>query len=154
MALTSDKRAILRRLESQLSSSSGLDVVLDRYYEGWQRLEHIGLAVPQELRRFEMVANWCRTTVDAVSNRQRMKTFYLPGEDVASEDLREGWDSNNLDSESKIMQKEKLILGRGFVSVGSNREDPDHPLIQIESPHEIAVEVDTVAPDADRKFVV
>src|SRR5690606_19843835 len=30
----------------------------------------------------------------------------------------------------------------GFVSVGTNEEDPDHPLIRVESPREIAVDVD------------
>src|SRR5699024_911235 len=68
-------------------------------------------------------------------------TFYLPGEDSSSQDLREGWEYNNLDSESKIMQREKLILGRGFVSVGSNEDDEDNPLIQVESPREMSVSV-------------
>lgn len=144
MALQSDELGILRRLESGLTNLSGTDILNDRYYEGMQRLEHIGLAVPPELRRFEMIPNWCRTTVDSVSNRQRLRSFYLPGEDRASNELREGWDYNNLDSESKIMQKEKLILGRGFVSVGSNAEDPSNPLIQVESPRELSVEVNPV----------
>lgn len=144
VALTNEELGILHRLESKLSTVSMKDLRNDRYYEGAQRLEHIGLAVPEELRRFEMIPNWCRTTVDSVSNRQRMRSFYLPGEDKSSELLREGWDYNNLDSESKIMQKEKLILGRGFVSVGSNAEDPSNPLIQVESPRELAVEVNPV----------
>ncbi|NKG22216.1 phage portal protein [Paeniglutamicibacter terrestris] len=137
MALTSEVQSSVDYLESQLAATSAADVLNDRYYEGSQRLEHIGLAVPPELRRFETAANWCRTTVDAVANRQKMKAFYLPGEEVASEDLMEGWDANNLGSESQILGKEKLILGRGFVSVGSNEEDPDHPLIQVESATEI-----------------
>lgn len=144
MSLSGKELGILHHLETKLSEQNANDVLNDRYYEGKQRLEHIGLAVPPELRRFEMIPNWCRTVVDTVSNRQRMKTFYLPDEDKASVQLREGWDYNNLDSESKIMQKEKLILGRGFVSVGSNEEDPANPLIQIESPRELAVDVDPV----------
>lgn len=141
MALTSEIQSLVDGLERQLSVLSAADVLNDRYYEGSQRLEHIGLAVPPELRRFETAANWCRTTVDAVANRQKMKAFYLPGEEVASEDLMEGWDANNLGSESQNLGKEKLILGRGFVSVGSNEEDPDHPLIQVESPTEIVANV-------------
>lgn len=141
MALTNEVRALLTDHENRLAVAATHDVLNDRYYEGAQRLEHIGLAVPPELRRFETAANWCRTTVDAVAHRQKMKTFYLPGEDVASEELREGWDANNLDSESQLLGKEKLILGRGFVSVGSNEEDPDHPLIQVESPRELSVDV-------------
>lgn len=141
MALTAEVQATVDGLERQLGAMFAADLLNDRYYEGTQRLEHIGLAVPPELRRFETCANWARTTVDAIAHRQKMKTFYLPGEDVASEDLRDGWDANNLDSESQLLSKEKLILGRGFVSVSSNEEDPDHPLIQVESPRDIAVDI-------------
>lgn len=144
MALSNEELGILHRLETQRMAQSDPDVLNDRYYEGQQRLEHIGLAVPPELRRFEMIPNWCRTVVDTISNRQRLRTFYLPDEQQASSLLREGWEYNNLDSESKIMQKEKLILGRGFVSVMSNPESPSDPIIQIEDPRELAVEVSPV----------
>ncbi|MDZ4322337.1 MAG: phage portal protein [Phenylobacterium sp.] len=141
MALTDEVQSSLNGLERQLGAMFAGDLLNDRYYEGSQRLEHIGLAVPPDLRRFETAANWCRTTVDSVAHRQKMKTFYLPGEDRASEALREGWDANNLDSESGLLSKEKLILGRGFVSVSSNEEDSEHPLIQVESPRDIAVDI-------------
>jgi len=127
--------------ESRLTFLSGADTLNDRYYEGAHRLEHMGLAVPPELRRFETSANWCRTTVDSVADRLSMRSFYMPGEDQASAELREGWDANNLDSESLVHHQESLILGRGFVSVGSNEEDPDHPLIQVESARELSVDV-------------
>lgn len=141
MALTREMQSLMQGLEQSLSAASNADTLNDRYYEGTQRLEHIGLAVPPELRRFETSANACRVTVDSIADRQKMKTFYLPGEDVASEELREGWDANNLDSESQLLRKEKLILGRGYVSVGSNEEDPEHPLVRVESPRELAVDV-------------
>ena len=142
MALSQQELDALHLLEQNLIFNSTADIRNDRYYEGTQRLEHIGLAVPPELRRFETLANWCRTVVDTVANRQRLKTFYMPGEDEFSKDLQEGWEYNNLDSESKIMQKEKLILGRGFVSVGSNEDDPENPIIQVESPREMSVDID------------
>lgn len=141
MALSREELDTLHHLEMNLAVNGPKDVLNDRYYEGLQRLEHIGLAVPPELRRFEMIPNWCRTVVDTVSNRQKLRTFYLPGEDEASGDLREGWEYNNLDSESKIMQREKLILGRGFVSVGSNEAEPGNPLIRVESPRELSVDI-------------
>lgn len=145
MALSNEELGILHRLETQYHGQNDMDVLNDRYYEGLQRLEHIGLAVPPELRRFETIPNWCRTVVDTISNRQNLKTFYLPGEQQSSDLLREGWEYNNLDSESKIMQREKLILGRGFVSVLSNPDDPENPIIQVEDPKELAVEVSSVS---------
>lgn len=141
--LTSDEAKRVDALADRLLQTYSQDTRLDRYYEGRQRLEHIGLAVPPELRRFETVLNWSRTVVDSVSDRMRMKAFYLPGEDRASEALRESWDYNNLDSESIAHHQEMLILGRGFVSVGSNEEDPEYPLIRVENPREISVDIDS-----------
>lgn len=140
--LPSDQADLVDKLVQRLAATTGDDRKYDQYYEGLQRLEHIGLAVPPELRRFETVVNWCRLVVDSVSDRMRMKAFYLPGEDRASEALRESWDYNNLDSESIAHHQEMLVLGRGFVSVGANEEDPEHPLIRVENPREIAVEID------------
>ena len=137
-----DESKLVDDLSRRLFTSYPDDQRFDRYYEGTQRLTHIGLAVPPELRKFETVLNWCRTVVDSVSDRMRMKAFYLPGEDRASEALRESWDYNNLDSESIAHHQEMLILGRGFVSVGANEEDPEFPLIQVENPRELAVDID------------
>ena len=137
-----DESRRVDELSRRLFTSYADDQRFDRYYEGSQRLAHIGLAVPPELRKFETVLNWCRTVVDSVSDRMRMKAFYLPGEDRASEALRESWDYNNLDSESIAHHQEMLILGRGFVSVGANEEDPEFPLIQVENPRELAVDID------------
>ena len=137
-----DESKLVDDLSRRLFTSYADDQRFDRYYEGSQRLAHIGLAVPPELRKFETVLNWCRTVVDSVSDRMRMKAFYLPGEQQASEALRESWDYNNLDSESIAHHQEMLILGRGFVSVGANEEDPEFPLIQVENPRELAVDID------------
>lgn len=140
--LTSDETRLVTDLTNRLYATHGDDLKHDRYYEGAQRLEHIGLAVPPELRKFETLVNWSRMVVDSVSDRMRMKSFYLPGEDTASGALRESWDYNNLDSESIAHHQEMLILGRGFVSVGANEEDPEFPLIRVENPREIVADID------------
>lgn len=140
--LTGDIQNLLIKLESKLSNLAGNDALHDRYYEGTRRLEQIGLAVPPELEFMEVSANWCRVAVDSVADRLKMKGFYLPGESQASASLRDGWDANNLDSESLLLHQETMIYGRGYVSVSTNEEDAEFPLIQVESPTEISVEVD------------
>jgi hypothetical protein len=126
----------------QLDTLGRDDERLGKYYEGSQVLEHIGLAVPPELRKFETVINWSRVAVDSVEQRLRVKDFILPGEKVSSGVLREHWDANNLDSESALLHKDTLIYGRGFVCIGSNAEDKTHPLITVESPREMTAVVD------------
>lgn len=140
--LNQDDANLVNGLINTLASQAFQDQKHDAYYEGMQRLEQIGLAVPPELRKFETMVNWCRMVVDSVTDRMQMKAFYLPGEDKASEALRESWDYNNLDSESNLNHQEMMVLGRGFVSVGANEENPEYPLIRVESPREIAVDID------------
>ena len=142
MALSSEQAALVTKLNAQLDALSRDDERLGKYYEGSQVLEHIGLAVPPELRKFETVINWSRVAVDSVEQRLRVKDFILPGEDISSTVLREHWDANNLDSESALLHKDTLIYGRGFVCVGSNAEDKEHPLITVESPREMTAVVD------------
>lgn len=142
MALSTEQSALVQKLNMQLDTLGRDDERLGKYYEGSQVLEHIGLAVPPELRKFETVINWSRVAVDSVEQRLRVKDFILPGENVSSGVLREHWDANNLDSESALLHKDTLIYGRGFVCIGSNAEDKEHPLITVESPREMTAVVD------------
>ena len=142
MALSTEQSALVQKLNMQLDTLGRDDERLGKYYEGSQVLEHIGLAVPPELRKFETVINWSRVLVDSVEQRLRVKSFILPDEELASAVLREHWDANNLDSESSLLHKDTLIYGRGFVCVGTNPDDKDHPLITVESPREMTASVD------------
>lgn len=143
LVLSDEETAIATRLGSSMAARRKVDARLDAYYEGSRRLEQIGLAVPPELRRFETAVNWPRVVVDEVEHRLDVKALRLPGEAGASAVLREGWESNNLDSESPLLHKEAMILGRGFVSVGTNEEDKNHPLITVEPPRQMVALVDS-----------
>lgn len=142
MALNVDETRLFLDLAARLSSSSFEDARMDAYYEGRQRLEHIGLAVPPELRRFETIVDWPSLVVDSATERIKQKSLMLPGEDVADAGLQEGWDANNLDSEQHLLWNDKLVYGRGFLCVGANEEDPEHPRITVESPRELTVVMD------------
>lgn len=142
MALTPEVSGLFDSLSKQAATFTSSDSLMDAYYEGAQRLEHIGLAVPPELRRFETVVNWSRVAVDSIEQRLRVKSFILPGEVKANAVLRGHWDANNLDSESALLHKDTLIYGRGFVCVGANPDDAEHPLITVESPRELTALVD------------
>lgn len=142
MALSADEKATFDALKQDSELLSIRDERLSKYYEGWQRLEHIGIAVPPELRKFEMIVNWPRVLVDTTENRQDVRTLLLPGKSVSDPGLREGWDANNLDSELSLFNKDRLIYGRAFLAVGTNDEDRRLPLISVESPREITVSID------------
>jgi hypothetical protein len=142
VALSLDETNALSDLTRLIENSATADQKLDRYYEGRQRLEHIGLATPPDLRRFETVVNWPRLSVDAIEERISVKSLMMPGSDVADPGLQEGWTFNNLDSESSLVHLDSLIFGRGFVCIGANEDDPEHPLITVESPREVVASFD------------
>jgi hypothetical protein len=137
-----DVKAI-KRMAGQIQTHAPRLLQLDRYFEGQQRLEHIGLAVPPELRHFETVVNVPRMAVVEPERRQSLRAFYRIGDSTnADPALQEAWEYNNLPSESSLMQTDEKIYGRSFVAVGTNPEDRKHPLITVESPTQIGYEVD------------
>ena len=142
MPLRPDEVAALTNLADSLTGARIADNLNDAYYEGQQRLEHIGIAVPPELRRFETVVNWPRTYVDSLADRINLKSLMLPGADTADAGLMEGWEANNLDSEFNLTVLDKFVYGRGFMCVGANEADADHPLITVESPREMVCTID------------
>lgn len=142
MALNDETTKLFVKHKELASAFAVTDKDNLEHYKGLQTLRHIGLAVPPELRDFEAVLNWNRVAVDSIAQRQKVKSFILPGEAEANEALQENWAANNLDSESALLHKDVLIYGRGFVCVGTNDEDPKHPLVTVESPRELTAIVD------------
>ncbi|NNG36934.1 phage portal protein [Nakamurella aerolata] len=141
--LSDDEKTAISALSAKIRKDEpGLEL-LDRYYDGAQRIEHLGLAVPPELRHFMTVINIPRIAVDEPTIRQLVRGFYRSG-DSTKEDpaLREAWEYNNLASESTLVHTDEKIFGRSYVSVGSNAEDSEHPLITAESPMQMGVQVD------------
>lgn len=142
MLATPDPQALIASLTQDLMLTRTADERYDQYYEGSHRLRRFGIAVPSDMSYLETVVNWPRLVVEAIEERCDVKSFIRGGDYLASTDLREMWDANNLDSEFHLSFLDSLVDGRGFLSVGSNEEDPAHPLIVVESPTEMVVRVD------------
>ena len=116
---------------------------LDRYYEGQQRLQHMGIVAPDELlTSFETIVNVPRMAVDEPTRRQQLKAFQRRGSALADPALREAWEANNLDSQAPLVHKDRGVYGRTFVSVSTNEDDPEHPLITAEDPTQMSCLVD------------
>lgn len=147
MPLTDDETATLARLKARLDASivGGVDGhgkyrmgfrTLDAYYNGAQRLEQLGLAVPEDLRKFVTIVAWPGTQVDSIEERCDVEGFRLPGEPEANQGLAEVWQANDLDDESQMGHTDSLVFGRSYACVGTG-DSPDLPLITVESPLEM-----------------
>lgn len=117
-------------------------VQLDAYYEGMQRVEQLGMAVPPALRKFLTIVNWPRVTVDALEERIDLEGFRLPSEDDRDEDLWRVWQANGLDEESQLAHLDALVFGRSYLCVGANESDPSTPIVTVESPLEMVANRD------------
>lgn len=142
MALNADETALLDKLQRQWQDSQHEDERLLRYYMGRQRVEQLGMAIPPAMRRFLVVTNWCRVVVDTIRDRQQLRWMMLPGEDTADPRLRAISDASNLDAHLALFNQDRMIYGRAYMSVGSNEDDPELPLIRAESPREMTALVD------------
>lgn len=136
--LSDDEKALIRALAGRIRDGERRLQLLDRYYDGEQRLAHLGLAVPPELRRFETIVNVPAMAVDEPTSRQELRAFYRAGTETPDPALREAWGFNNLDSQSILVHRDRAIYGRTYVSVSRNPDDPEYPLITPESPLSLA----------------
>ncbi len=137
--LDGDPLIMLRVLSAQLDTAVPLVDKFEGYYEGEQRLEQLGLAIPPELRRFIVIVNWPRIAVDAVEERLERRGFQLPGQRAADAGLWDGWLYNGLDELGPMGDRDALKFGRSYRILGANEADPEFPLISVESPRECTV---------------
>lgn len=151
MPLTDDEKATLNRLQARLDRDvrgcnlgNGCRTLgfhkLDAYYDGEQRLEQLGLAVPDDLRQFVTIVAWPGTQVDSIVERCQVEGFRLPGEPEADKGLWELWQFNDLDSQSPMARIDSQVFGRGYYCVGTNDDDGDFPLVTVESPLQMSHE--------------
>jgi len=119
------------------------------YYEANRRLTTLGTAVPPEMRALKANVGWSRLYLDALNERIGVNGFRYPGSIDADPDLQRWWQINELDQEAPIAHLESLIHGRCYVTVASPTPQDiklghprDVPMIRVESPRHMWVEVD------------
>lgn len=142
MALSPDDIELIKKLRTQLNKTQRQDELLLRYYLGRQRVEQLGMAIPPEMRRFLVIANWIRSYIDTINDRQQVRSLILPGEETADPMLRAIWDANNLTAQLSMFNRDRMIYGRSFISAGTNEENEELPLIRVESPRQMSALVD------------
>lgn len=87
---------------------------------------------------------WPRVYVDALEERLDIEGFRLAGQSYADERLWTWWQHNDLDVESGLAHLEALIHGVSYVTISAPGplDDPDVPVIRVESPTSMVVDID------------
>lgn len=130
--LEGDELGIYRLLHRRLTRLRGTHDKLEAYYQGNQTIASIGIAIPEVLRPFIFPLNWPRITVDSVVQRQSVRSFSAPGDEEATRRLRYLWEANNMQSQQILNHTEARVQGHSFVSIATNPDDPDTPIITAE----------------------
>jgi hypothetical protein len=130
MSLTPDEKGLIQSLYSKLQNHDYKNYLLERYYEGKNRLKDLRISIPPQLTTVETVVGWAGTAVDVLEERLDLEGFIAPT-DLGVNDI---FRANELDLESSMGHKDALIFGTGFVTVGRGMDGEPDPLITIESP--------------------
>lgn len=139
--LTSDETRTFDSLKAELGAAQHVFDTADAYYDGQQRLEVLGLAIPPELARFTVIVNWPRVVVDAIADRLDIKGFRALGSDAADPSLWGVWARNEMVELDLMARLDYLIHGRTYKCVG--RETDGRPLITVESPRSVVTRRDS-----------
>ncbi|WP_326565087.1 phage portal protein [Amycolatopsis rhabdoformis] len=117
---------------------------LNRYYEGTQPLSYMHPEIFAEVgdRIKPVIIAWPQLVVDAIEERLDVEGFRQPDEDGDDTDLWRVWQANDMDEQSQLAHVDSLVMRRSYVSVGTNEEDRDTPLLAAESPLEMYAYID------------
>jgi hypothetical protein len=141
-AIPEDPAALLARHVQKIQSLQARNALLDRYYEGQNRVRDLGIAIPPGLSRIETVVGWPTMTVDVLEERLDIEGFALPGVDIADLGIPEIWAANGLAVESGPAHTDALIYGLEFVAVSVGGDNEPDPLVTIEPPTRMTGEWD------------
>lgn len=141
MALSDFERHTISRLANTIVSEASRLKVFGDYYNGKQALEQLGIAIPEELRRFTVIVNWPRVVADALEERIDLEGFRLPSNWKRDPTLWSIWQRNGLDELSQLAHLDAIIYGRSYICIGANEDDAKNPLVTVESPMEMYAEV-------------
>ena len=125
--LSNDEQALISRLLDNLARHGQANFAARSYYEARQVVQHIGIAIPAELaNRIRAVIGWGGTVVDVIEERLDWYGWSITGDDLGLGDI---YAANKLAVESGFAHLDSLMLGLGFVRVGSGDTGEPSPLI-------------------------
>jgi len=120
-----------------------------KYYEAELTLDRGRHPLRSEMPNMKASVGWSRLYLDSLVERIAIVGFRVPGASDADERLQSWWKVNDLDQEAQISFLETFIHGRSYVSVSAPTDEDilyghpaDAPIIRIESPQHMWVEMD------------
>lgn len=140
--ITDEEKQLVNGLSTKLAFQSVTMVQRWQYYDGTQRMQNLGISVPQQLAGVETVVDWPRICVDPIVQGCVLDGFRLAGETDVDQELLAYWRENDMDAEAPLSFLDALVAGRGYMIIGAPDSPSDAPLVTVESPLNLAMEWD------------
>lgn len=102
-----------QRLAQQLEASQQRYDTLNRYYDGEQILDQLGLAIPPKLKTFTVIVNWPRVVADSRVDRLDLVGFRTGGNEKLGNYLWDTWKRSGL-SEDQSSYLDFEVFGRSY----------------------------------------
>ena len=97
---------------------------LEAYYEKEQRLEALGVNLPDDVRLLELVSSFPKLAVDVLVEVLNVEGFTLKDDPSGVCDLLwKWWQANDLDTQMHLAMTEALVQGQSFLIVGEGTDD-------------------------------
>lgn len=112
-----------------------------QYYDNEQSLAYVAKILVEQGDRFPPLRiNWPALVVDSLEERLDIEGFRLGGSDSLDDDLAGVWQANDLDEASGEAHIAALVARQAYIMAGPGLTGA--PLMTIEYPDQVAVEVD------------
>lgn len=119
--LTGKEYELAQRMDQILQTTQHHYDRLNRYYDGRQHLQQLGLAIPPELKKFTVIVNWPRVVADSRVDRLDLKGFRVGDDSRLAEAAWKLWQQFGLiEDQSSYLDFE--LFGRSFKVVSKGAD--------------------------------
>lgn len=96
------------------------------------------------MRYLQVNPGWPSVYLRSIEERLDVEGFRVTGDAENVEELWKWWQDNDLDEESSLGHMDALTFGRSYITVAApgSDDDPDSPIIRLESPLSMYAEID------------
>jgi hypothetical protein len=138
-------RDYLQRGLGEITGKQAASQRREDYYRGRQDKPFAPQGVNQEYMalREMAIANWLGLAMDAPCQRLRVDGFRTGRRGDADERAWiQVWQANRLDARQRIVYQQRMVQGRGVVSVWPNPKAPQSPVVRVEETRQVHIEMD------------
>ncbi len=140
--LSQEERDVVAWLQMRAWRNRASMLMTDSYYRGEQILTSMGVSIPKELAGLRTIVGWPAIAIDPIDERLSVEGFRMANATDSDQTLYDIWQDNDLDAEQSLAHIDAMSMGRAYLTVGSNPEPGESPIISAESPLNISVRWD------------